>query len=620
MALGQLQHLETLFVKTGWLSTKCEAFNTVNAQDIANGTRFKQGPNLYALDTLVVTPMTKPGSSEAREVDRQKTIAEATGMSSFSELVNPFGLILHCFVSHFWGHDFSSTVTALELWAAGHHQTMTSEKESLVFWICLFALNQHKKAEEVGQNPQQGPFNAALAQATGGAVMVLDEQINPFKRIWCLFEIYRLKHLKKPFELICSEGSLSRPETCQNQAVSTEMLQATCEALWTVSAAKAQSSVAADKYQIWAEVADTSLKGAIGECQSAAKCCLYGAQVDSAQVVAISNSFTQGSELKAWLSEMLLKVEEPSVSMAKLLLDLGADVGATKQNGATALMLAAQGGHVDVAKLLLEQGADVTAATPHGTTALMAAALCGYVDVSKLLLEQGADVRAAMQDGTTALMLAAQGGYEDVSMLLLEQGADVRAAMQDGTTALMLAAQGGYVDVSKLLLDQGADVRAARQDGTTALMCAAQCGHVDVCKLLLENGADVRTAWQNGHTALMLAAQCGHVDVSRLLLENGADVTAATQNGHTALMLAAQCGHVDVCRLLLEHGADVRAAMQDGFTALMLAAQGGYVDVSKLLLENGADVKAATPNGITALMLARGQGHEAVARLIHEHV
>eukprot|EP00435_Cladocopium_sp_Y103_P061993 s97_g23.t1 len=153
--------------------------------------------------------------------------------------------------------------------------------------------------------------------------------INPFKRIWCLFEIYRLKHLKKPFELICSEGSLSQPETCQNRAASTEMLQATFKALWSVSAAKAQSSVAADKYQIWAEVANTNAKGMIdgfgagrffqdviqrrtdelkrfftdfdgymmsllsttmlqvllqrGEHRSAAECCLYGAQVDSAQ-------------------------------------------------------------------------------------------------------------------------------------------------------------------------------------------------------------------------------------------------------------------------------------------------------------------------------------------------
>eukprot|EP00435_Cladocopium_sp_Y103_P043099 s165_g12.t1 len=181
MALGQLQHLRVLFINTGWLSTSCRAFNGENAHAIRNGTKFRQDPNsdpnLYALDTFVVTPMSKPGNCKAREHDEQRTIGEAFRKSSFSELVNPFGLRVHCFVSHFWGHDFRSTVTALDLWADANYQKMTSEKQSLVYWICLFALNQHNVAEEVEENPRQGPFNAALAQATAGAVMVLDERI-----------------------------------------------------------------------------------------------------------------------------------------------------------------------------------------------------------------------------------------------------------------------------------------------------------------------------------------------------------------------------------------------------------------------------------------------------------
>ena len=262
MALGQLHHLEALFIRTGWLSARCESFNEENADAIAKGKKFRQDTNLYALDTFVVTPMSKPGICGAREQDEHQTIAEADGFSSFSELVNPFGLFVHCFVSHFWGHDFTSTVTALELWADANYNKMTSEKDALVFWICLFALNQHDVAEEVGENPQQGPFNAALAQATGGAVMVLDEKVKPFSRIWCLFEASRLKDLQRPFELICSEGSLSQPENGGHQ-VSTKMLEATCRALWNMSAAKAESSVAKDKYQIWAETADESYRRAI---------------------------------------------------------------------------------------------------------------------------------------------------------------------------------------------------------------------------------------------------------------------------------------------------------------------------------------------------------------------
>ena len=525
MALGQLQHLEALFVRTGWLSARCESFNAENAHAIAKGRKFRQDTNLYALDTFVVTPMSKPGMSGAREHDEQQTIAEARGISSFSQLVNPVGLFVHCFVSHFWGHNFTSTVTALGLWADSNYDKLTSEKEALVYWICLFALNQHDVAEEVGENPQQGPFNAALAQATGGAVMVLDEEVKPFSRLWCLFEASRLKDLQRPFELICSEGSLSQPENGGHKAVSTKMLETTCQALWNVSTAKAQSSVAKDTYQIWGETANESIRGMIqgfgrfgaerwfndfiddngpdalaevfsdfdrymksllsttvlqvlmarGDFASAATCCLQGADVSSEQLAEICSSFAAETEREDWLNRMLLQASNPS--MAKLLLEKGADVRAARHDGDTALMSAAQGGHEAVAQLLLQHGADVAAAKDNGFTALMCAALGGHEAVAQLLLQHGADVAAAMNDGLTALMLAAVGGHEAVAQLLLQHGADAAAASNDGVTALMSAAQGGHEAVAQLLLQHGADVAAAKDNGFTALMLAAQGGH-----------------------------------------------------------------------------------------------------------------------------------------------
>eukprot|EP00438_Fugacium_kawagutii_P020057 Skav201037 [mRNA] locus=scaffold3386:200977:205965:+ [translate_table: standard] len=355
MALGQLLHLEALFIKSGWLDNVCESFNRENATDIANGQKFAQNRDLYALDTFVVTPMSGPGMCEAREHDPEQTIAKATGKSSFSELVNPWGLWVHCFVSHFWGHDFSRTVAALELWAAAHYQKMTSEKFALVFWICLFALNQHNVAEEVGESPQQGPFNAALAQATGGAVIVLDEEVKPFSRIWCLFEVFRLKDLQRPFELICAERSLSLLESaCRTGSVA--MLRETCEALWKVSAAKAESSVAEDKYQIWAEIANESFRGEIskygaqnffargdvgeayfsdfdkymqellstkmlrlfmarGQYAEAANCCRYGADMDSEQISKICNLLQHraAAQREKWLNIFLGKTSVHTV-------------------------------------------------------------------------------------------------------------------------------------------------------------------------------------------------------------------------------------------------------------------------------------------------------------------
>ena len=599
MALGQLQHLEGLFVRTGWLSARCESFNAENAHAIAKGTKFRQDTNLYALDTFVVTPMSKPGTCGAREHDEQQTIAEAHGISSFSQLVNPFGLFVHCFVSHFWGHNFTSTVTALDLWADSNYDKLTSEKEALVYWICLFALNQHDVAEEVGENPQQGPFNAALAQATGGAVMVLDEEVKPFSRMWCLFEASRLKDLHRPFELICSEGSLSQPENGGHKAVSAKMLETTCQALWNVSAANAQSSIAKDKYQIWGETADESFRGFIkgvgaerwfngvidqhgadaltdvfsdfdrymksllsttvlkvlmarGDFASAATCCLQGADVSSEQLTEICGSFAAATERLAWLNSMLVWASNPS--MAKLLLEKGADATAARHDGTTALMCAARGGHEAVAHLLLQHGADATAARHDGTTALMCAARGGHEAVAHLLLQHGADVAAARNDGFTALMLAAPGGHEAVAQLLLQHGADVAAASNYGGTALMWAAVGGHVAVAQLLLQHGADVAAASNDGTTALMAAAAGGHEAVARMLLQHGADVKAASNYGVTALMWAADGGHVAVAQLLLQHGANVKAATNNGMTALMVARANRHEAVARLLREHG------------------------------------------------------------------
>ncbi len=47
-------------------------------------------------------------------------------------------------------------------------------------------------------------------------------------------------------------------------------------------------------------------------------------------------------------------------------------------------MVAALGGHVDVARLLVEHGANVNASKKDGVTALMAAAMGGQVDVARL--------------------------------------------------------------------------------------------------------------------------------------------------------------------------------------------------------------------------------------------
>ena len=586
MALGQLQQLVLIFINSGWLSTKCNAFNMDNADDISEGKKFPQAPNLYAMDTYVVTPMSQPGRCAARDQDSGNVVPPTYEKTSFSEVVNPHGLIVHCFVSHFWGHLFSQTVTALRRWAEMNSQRMGVENpKSVVYWICLFALNQHAVADEVGENPMQGPFNAALAQAEGGAVMVLDEEINPFKRIWCLFEISRLKDLNQPFELICEMGSLSKPENLEQTDAVEGLLQATCEALWTVSACNAKASMEEDRIRILAAIANRGsrklLKGLFCafdhgitsySCSdnehhfsefdqfsqtllsfsllqfyllhkrhgAAAKCCEKGAYFTKEQFADIYVHGVAEEDRNIWLANLLeINATDDRLDIVRLLLQSGVRMEAVNR----ALINAVSRGHEAVTKLFLDHGADVTAEDEDSGTALIASAANGHEAVTKLLLDHGADLAAAMNDGRTALLFAAVGGHEGVAKLLLDHGADVASTDFDGRTALLLAAIGGHEGVAKLLLEHGADVNGvvrrcrpfpAANNGISALMLAAFSGHEAVTKLLLDHGADLAAAMNDGRTALLLAAFGGHEGVAKLLLDHGADVSAAMNNGRTA--------------------------------------------------------------------------------------
>ncbi len=78
----------------------------------------------------------------------------------------------------------------------------------------------------------------------------------------------------------------------------------------------------------------------------------------------------------------------------------------------------------DSAKALLEHGADVNVTANDGSTALMLAASSGDSEIVRDLLSKGADVSAKFtQTGKTALMLAREKDYTEIVQLLEAAGA-----------------------------------------------------------------------------------------------------------------------------------------------------------------------------------------------------
>ena len=103
------------------------------------------------------------------------------------------------------------------------------------------------------------------------------------------------------------------------------------------------------------------------------------------------------------------------------------------------LMTAASSGDANELQTLLDAGADVNATGDDGETALMAAATRGHSEAAQTLLDAGADVNASADNGETALMYAALRGHPDTVQALLDAGANVDARDINGETALMHA-------------------------------------------------------------------------------------------------------------------------------------------------------------------------------------
>src|SRR5690606_32588046 len=142
---------------------------------------------------------------------------------------------------------------------------------------------------------------------------------------------------------------------------------------------------------------------------------------------------------------------------------------------------AASRGDLEGVRAALAAGGQVGATQNDGSSALLWAAYHADLEMTQLLLEAGADPNVANRYGVTPLLQASRTGDAPIVAALLAAGADVARTHPEGETALMGAARAGSVETVELLLEHGADPNARESfQEQTALMWAADEGHADV--------------------------------------------------------------------------------------------------------------------------------------------
>jgi hypothetical protein len=160
-----------------------------------------------------------------------------------------------------------------------------------------------------------------------------------------------------------------------------------------------------------------------------------------------------------------------NLEWVRLVVENGADIEETDEEGKTALLWGSLKGHFVIVVYLVEHGANVTHTDSEGRTALHGACTYGDLSCVTYLLEHGARITDRDHEGKTALLDAALWGSLELLQFLLssEGGASITETDDWGNNALLLAA--GYdcqpIMVQWLLEYGGAQITDTDNEGAS---------------------------------------------------------------------------------------------------------------------------------------------------------
>lgn len=356
---------------------------------------------------------------------------------------------------------------------------------------------------------------------------------------------------------------------------------------------------------------------------------------DSSDEHSETSSDLPGSE---YCTPLMMAAALGDAELIQTLLNAGADPNERNQNGATALMMAAEHNHISLVRVLLHNPkTQVNVKDSLSRDALSYSAARGNLEVFALLLTFGG---AHLEKNPTAatnqhpLFVAARKGNYPICELIFKFGVDIDLVDTSGLTALWYAAANNQIECCSQLLDKGADLRITtntfyvanfrcrsvfytavetgrmalfdlllehedpiklQELGSTLLKIAAISDQANMVKRLFELerqfGLNLHTNDVNDHsydTALNLACYEHASNAAKMLLEYGANPNIPGELGHNALVHAAQYDDVDLLKLLIQCGAELQSKWHFGYKALAVAIRFGALNAIEFLLSVGA--------------------------------
>ncbi|KAH7141705.1 ankyrin repeat-containing domain protein [Dactylonectria macrodidyma] len=231
-------------------------------------------------------------------------------------------------------------------------------------------------------------------------------------------------------------------------------------------------------------------------------------------------SYVNVSEPSHGRTPILAAIENGHEAIARHLVEEGALVDTGDTSCGIPLILTARDGRVSLVKLLVDVGADVGAEGWHGgQAALSLAAVNGHGDIAELLLQNNAATDLAYDTGRRLLAWAIEQGHDKIIRILVNREVQAVSTDADGSTILPYAAEKGFTHAT--LFSAYTDVIDGSDEDR--LECAFERGYTFVVKHLLQQGTYPDHEDKTERTPLILASNEGRArDDATLLLEHGA--------------------------------------------------------------------------------------------------
>ncbi|ABI99006.1 ankyrin repeat protein [Deerpox virus W-1170-84] len=263
-----------------------------------------------------------------------------------------------------------------------------------------------------------------------------------------------------------------------------------------------------------------------------------------------------------------------NVDILNLFIDKINNIDECNNCGKTPLTIAVEKGNISVAKILLDRGANPFTLTTNNDTLLH----CYHdskniLEKVKLLLELGLSPNTRNDDGDTPFhKICCLNPNEELIKLLIENGADINIQNNEGNTPfhnyMYEYPEKFNLSVLKLFFDNGVDINIKNKyhkQPFNIISCSLDITE-EIVNMFIENGVDINNKNIYGYSAIHNFAINPNINIVKTWLDCGANPNDKTITGYTPVHISARNKNSEIFKLIIERGGDIHSTDKYGNT------------------------------------------------------